>query len=168
MAIARFMGFTLYPCLHFIYCTFKVRKGKKGQTMCCTILPFILSLVSNSFTLYVMARTVSLQAGVKEYVATGRVTPNLITDNAPSLISKSSVNGEMYCKFQRYYILDFDTGCPNKHRNSVTNSRSSRLRINIVKPDFKSHNISMSDRVYIIKSVNDCKDVSIMALQDEQ
>ncbi|XP_023333943.1 putative ferric-chelate reductase 1 homolog isoform X2 [Eurytemora carolleeae] len=40
------------------------------------------------------------QAGVKEYVATGRVTPNLITDNAPSLISKSSVNGEMYCKFQ--------------------------------------------------------------------
>ena len=37
----------------------------------------------------------------------------------------------------------------------------------IVIPDFKSHNIIMSAKVYIMKTVNGCKDVSIMSLQDE-
>ena len=60
------------------------------------------------------------------------------------------------------------TGCPKKHGNSVTNSISSLLWISIVIPNFKSHNIIMSARVYLMKRVNDCKDVSIMSPQDEQ
>ena len=60
------------------------------------------------------------------------------------------------------------TACPNKHGNSVTNSRSSLLRITIVIPDFKSNNIIMSAIVYFMKTVNGCKDVSIMSPQDEQ
>jgi len=35
-------------------------------------------------------------------------------------------------------------------------------------PNFKSHDIIMSARVYFMKRVKDCKDVSIMSLQDEQ
>ena len=35
----------------------------------------------------------------------------------------------------------YGTGCPNKHGNSVTNSILSLLRISIVIPDVKSHNI---------------------------
>ena len=61
-----------------------------------------------------------------------------------------------------------DTGCPNKHGNSVTKSISSLLRISIVIPDFKSRKIIMSARVYFMKRVKDCKDVSIMSPQDEQ
>ena len=38
----------------------------------------------------------------------------------------------------------FDTGCPNKHGNSVTNLILSLLWISIVIPNFKSHNITMS------------------------
>ena len=38
----------------------------------------------------------------------------------------------------------------------------------IVIPNFKSHNIIMSARVYYMKTVNSCKDVSTMSLQDEQ
>jgi len=53
------------------------------------------------------------------------------------------------------------TGCPNKHGNSVTNSISSLLCISIVIPNFKSHNIIMSARVYFMKTVNGC--VSIMS-----
>ena len=64
--------------------------------------------------------------------------------------------------------IDRATGCPNKHGNSVTNSISSLLWISIVIPDFKSHNIIMSARVYFMKTVNGCKDVSIMSPQDEQ
>jgi len=60
------------------------------------------------------------------------------------------------------------TGCPKKHGNSVTNSISSLLLISIVIPNFKSHNIIMSARVYLMKTVNGCKDVSIMSPQDEQ
>ena len=60
------------------------------------------------------------------------------------------------------------TGCPNKHGNSVTNSISSLLLISIVIPNFKSHNSIMSTRVYLMKTVNVCKDVSIMSSQDEQ
>ena len=60
------------------------------------------------------------------------------------------------------------TGCPKKHGNSVTNSISPLLYISIVIPNFKSHNIIMSARVYFIKTVNSCKDVSIMSPQDEQ
>ena len=57
--------------------------------------------------------------------------------------------------FKKCDVLN--TGCPNKHGNSVTNSRSSLLRFSIVIPDFESHNIIMSARVYLI---NDCADVS--------
>ena len=60
------------------------------------------------------------------------------------------------------------TGCPKKHGNSVTNSISPLLYISIVIPNFKSHNIIMSARVYFIKTVNGCKDASIMSPQDEQ
>ena len=35
-------------------------------------------------------------------------------------------------------------------------------------PNFKGHNIIMSDRVYFMKRVKDYKDVSIMSPQDEQ
>ena len=42
------------------------------------------------------------------------------------------------------------------------------VRISIVIPNFKSHNITMSDRVYFMKTVNGCKDVSIMSSQDVQ
>ena len=55
-----------------------------------------------------------------------------------------------------------------KHGNSVTNLISSLLWINIVIPNFKSHNIIMSARVYFMRSVKDCKAVSIMSPQDEQ
>ena len=61
-----------------------------------------------------------------------------------------------------------DTGCPKKNGNSVTNSISSLLWISILIPNFKSHNIIMSARVYFMKRVKDCKDVSIMSPQDEQ
>ena len=53
---------------------------------------------------------------------------------------------------------DFSTGRPNKHGNSVTNSISSLTWISIVIPNFESHNIIMSARVYFIKTVNGCKD----------
>ena len=43
----------------------------------------------------------------------------------------------------------------------MTNSISSLLRISIVIPNFKNHNIIMSARVYFMKAVNGCKDVSI-------
>ena len=67
-----------------------------------------------------------------------------------------------------WLVLWWVTGCPNKHGNSVTNSLSSLLWISIVIPNFKSHNIIMSARVYFMKTVNGCKDVSIMYPQDEQ
>ena len=63
--------------------------------------------------------------------------------------------------------LMWGTECPKKHGNSVTNWISSLLWISIVIPNFKSHNIIMSARVYFIKRVKDCKDVSIMSPQDE-
>ena len=50
----------------------------------------------------------------------------------------------------------------------MTNWISSLLFISIVIPNFKTHNIIMSDRVYFMKRVKDCKDVSIMSPQDEQ
>ena len=34
-------------------------------------------------------------------------------------------------------------------------------------PNFKGHNISMSARVYFMKTLSGCKDVSIMSPQDE-
>jgi len=42
------------------------------------------------------------------------------------------------------------------------------LWISIVIPNFKSHTIIMPARVYFMKTVNGCKDVPIMAPQDEQ
>ena len=45
---------------------------------------------------------------------------------------------------------------------------SSLLCISIVIPNFKSRNIIMPARVYFMKRVKDCKDVSIMSPQDEQ
>ena len=49
------------------------------------------------------------------------------------------------------------TGCPKKHGNSVTNSKSSLLWISIVIPNFKSNNIIMSARVYFMKRVKDLR-----------
>ena len=45
----------------------------------------------------------------------------------------------------------------------MTNSRSSLLWISIVIHNYKSHNFIMSARVYFMKTVNGCKDVSIMS-----
>ena len=70
-----------------------------------------------------------------------------------------------YCRCTSHI---YATGCPKKHGNSVTNSISSLLWISTVIPNFKSHNIIMSARVYLLKRVKDCKDVSIMSPQDEQ
>ena len=70
-------------------------------------------------------------------------------------------------KFWNCALIFIYTGCPNKHGNSVTNSISSLLRITIVIPNFKSHNITMSARVYFMR-VNGCKDASIMFPQNEQ
>ena len=47
-------------------------------------------------------------------------------------------------------------------------SISSLLWIISVLPNFKSHNIIMSARVYFMKRIKDCKYVSIMSPQDEQ
>ena len=55
-----------------------------------------------------------------------------------------------------------------KHGNSVTNSISSLLWISIAIPNFKSYNIIMSARVYFMKRVKACKDVSLKFPQDEQ
>jgi len=55
-----------------------------------------------------------------------------------------------------------------KYGNSVTNSISSLLWISIVISNFNRHNIIMSARVYFMKTVNGCKDVSVMSSQDEQ
>jgi len=74
--------------------------------------------------------------------------------------------GKLFLKFS--YFICFTTGCLKKHGNSVTNWISSLLRISIVIPNFKSHNIIMSARSYFMNRVKDCKDVSIMSPQDEQ
>ena len=50
----------------------------------------------------------------------------------------------------------------------MTNLISSLLLISSEIPNFKSHNIIMSARVYFLKRVKDCKDVSIMYPLDEQ
>ena len=73
----------------------------------------------------------------------------------------------IFCRWFRSSGLNC-TGCPNKHGNSVTNSISSILWISIVIPNFKSHNITTSARVYFMKRVNGCKNVSIMSPQNEQ
>ena len=70
--------------------------------------------------------------------------------------------------FRNIRILQRSTWCPKKHGNSVTNWISSLLGISIVKPNFKSHNIIMTARVYFMKRVKHCKGVSIMSPQDEQ
>ena len=56
----------------------------------------------------------------------------------------------------------FNTGCPKKHENSVTNLISSLLWISIVIPNFNSHNIIISARIYFMKRVKGCKYVPIM------
>ena len=61
-----------------------------------------------------------------------------------------------------------NTGCPKKHGNSVMNSISFLLCISIVIPNFKSHNIIISARVYFNEKCKSCKDISIMSPQDEQ
>ena len=49
----------------------------------------------------------------------------------------------------------------------MTNWISSLFKISIVIPNFKTHNIIMSVRVYFMKREKDCKDVSIMSPQDD-
>ena len=60
-----------------------------------------------------------------------------------------------------YYFLivcpmnsEIGTRCPNKHGNSVKNLISSLLWPSIVIPNFKSNNIFMSARMYLMKTVN--------------
>ena len=67
-----------------------------------------------------------------------------------------------------WHLLHLSTGCPKKPGNSVTNWISSLLWISIVIPNFKSHNIIMSARIYFMKRVKDCKDVVLMSPPDEQ
>ena len=42
------------------------------------------------------------------------------------------------------------------------------VKISIVIPNFEIHNIIMSAKVYFMKRVNGCKDVSIIFPQDKQ
>ena len=58
------------------------------------------------------------------------------------------------------------TGCPKKQFSDEFDIVF--LWISIVLPNFKSRNIIMSVRVYFMKRVKDCKDVSLMSLQYEQ
>ena len=86
-------------------------------------------------------------------------TNNVLTKPA-AWITREKPSFSSYC-----------TRCFKKHGNSVTNSISSLLWINIVIPDFKSLNIIMPARVYFIKSSKDCEDVSSlrqMNCEDEQ
>ena len=60
-----------------------------------------------------------------------------------------------------YYVNVYcisTTGCPKEHGNLI----SSLLWISILITNFKSHNIFVSARVYFMKRVKDCKDMSIM------
>jgi len=57
---------------------------------------------------------------------------------------------------QFLYIEAHLQGVPRNHGNSVTNSISSLLWTSIVISNFKSHNIVMSARVYLMKTVNGC------------
>ena len=50
----------------------------------------------------------------------------------------------------------------------MTTSISSLIRINIEISNFKSCNMIMSARVYLMKRVKDCKELSIMSPQDER
>ena len=62
-----------------------------------------------------------------------------------------------------YIVYNIIQGVPKKHGNSVANSISSLLWISIVIPNFNSHNIIIiSARIYFMKRVKDCKDVSII------
>ena len=63
--------------------------------------------------------------------------------------------------------FNFTYRVSNNHGTLVTNSRSSLLRFNNVIPDFKSHNLIMSARVYFMKTVNGFNDMSVISLQDE-
>ena len=65
-------------------------------------------------------------------------------------------------------LTSYIHGCPKKRGISVANWISSLLGISNVIPNFKSHYVIMSARVYFIKRVKGCKDVSIMSPQDEQ
>ena len=80
----------------------------------------------------------------------------------------SSCNNNKKCNLLTILSEKYDSGCPIKHGNSVTNLISVFLWISIVIPNFKSHIITMSARVYFMITVNDCKYVSIMSPQDEQ
>ena len=68
------------------------------------------------------------------------------------------------------YIHQFfcNTGCPNKHWNLVTNSRYSLLWIRIVIPKAIILLCLLYIEFFFMKTVNGCKDVSIMSPQDEQ
>ena len=70
--------------------------------------------------------------------------------------------------FVKWDKCQLSTGCPKKHGNSVTNWISSLLWICIVIPNFKSHIIITSARVYFMKRVKDCKDVSIMSIMNSE
>ena len=72
-------------------------------------------------------------------------------------------------KTRRWHVYFFIIqGVPKKHGNTVMNWISSLLWISVVIPYFKRHNIIMSARIYFMKRVKDCKDVSMMSPQDEQ
>ena len=60
-----------------------------------------------------------------------------------------------------YYSMAISYRVSQKHGNSVTNSISSLLWVSIVIPNFKSLHIIMFARVYFLKRVKDCKNVSV-------
>ena len=88
----------------------------------------------------------------------------------PFIINLKFININSHQKWwmEKYNKLFLDPGCPKKHGNSVTNLISSLLWISIVIPNFKTHNIIMSARIYFMKRVKNCKIVSIMSPQDKQ
>ena len=62
----------------------------------------------------------------------------------------------MEIKFNQKFIYihphesNSSKGCPNKHENYVTNSKSSLLRISAALPYFNGHNKDTSARVYFM------------------
>ena len=58
--------------------------------------------------------------------------------------------------------------CPNKHENSVTNLISTYYELALQYLISKKQNVNMSARVYFMRTVNGCEDVSIMSPPDGQ
>ena len=88
----------------------------------------------------------------------GQLTLHNFYDSCSLAYLKSYLDSKRRLSIPKFSVVVFClavhcTGCPKKHGNSVTDSISSLLWINTVIPNFKTHNIIMSARVYFMKRV---------------